>query len=44
MVLYDCDAHFMAHIWCCLWELLASQVALSSAYHPQLDRQTEHTN
>ena len=27
----------------CLWELLGSQVALSSAYHPQLDGQTKHT-
>ena len=44
VVLHDCDAHFIAHFWCCLWELLGSQVALLSAYHPQSDGQTEHTH
>ena len=34
MVLYDCDASFIAHFWCCLWELLGSWVALFLAYHP----------
>ena len=33
VVLHDCDAHFSAHFWHCLWELLGSQVALSLAYH-----------
>ena len=44
VVLHDCDARFTAHFWHCLWELLGSRVALSSAYHPQLDGQTEHTH
>ena len=44
VVLHDRDAHFTAHFWRCLWELLGSQVALSLAYHPQLDGQTEHTH
>ena len=43
VVLYDCDARFIAHFWRCLWELLGSRVALSLAYHPQSDGQTEHT-
>ena len=37
MVLHDRDAHFTARFWPCLWELLGSKVALSSAYHPQTD-------
>ena len=44
MVLYNRDAHFTANFWRCLWELLGSRVALSLAYHPQSDGQTEHTN
>ena len=44
MVLHDCDAHFTANFWRCLWELLGSQVALSLAYHPQTDGQTERTH
>ena len=44
VVLHDRDAHFTAHFWRCLWELLGSRVALSLAYHPQLDGQTEHTH
>ena len=44
MVLYVYDACFTAHFWHCLWELLGSQVALSLAYHPQSDGQTEHTH
>ena len=34
VVLHDHNAHFTANIWRCLWELLCSWVALSSAYHP----------
>ena len=44
VVLHNRDAHFTAHFWGCLWELLGSQVAISLAYHPQLDGQTEHTH
>ena len=44
VVLHDRDARFTAHFWRCLWELLGSQVALSLAYHPQSDGQTEHTH
>ena len=44
MVLHDRDAHFTAHFRRYLWELLGSQAALSLAYHPQLDGQTEHTH
>ena len=44
VVLQDRDAHFTANFWRCLWELLGSRVALSSAYHLQLDGQTEHTH
>ena len=34
VVLHDCNAHFTAHFWRYLWELLCSRVALSLAYHP----------
>ena len=44
VVLHDRDARFTAHFWRCLWELLGSRVALSSAYHPQTDGQTERTH
>ena len=44
VVLYDCDAHFTDKFWRYLWKLLGSQVALSSAYHPQLYGQTERTH
>ena len=44
VVLHDRDAHFAAHFWRCLWELLGSRVALSLAYHPQSDGQTKHTH
>ena len=44
VVLHDRDARFTAHFWRCLWELLGSRVALSLAYHPQMDGQTERTH
>ena len=44
VVLHNHDARFTAYFWCCLWELLGSLVALSSAYHSQSDGQTEHTH
>ena len=42
VVFHNRDARFTDHFWHCLWELLGSQIALSSAYHPQLDGQSEH--
>ena len=44
VVLHDRDAHFTAHFWRCLWELLGSRVALLFAYHPQPDEQTKRTH
>ena len=44
VVLHDRDTRFTANFWCCLWELLGSKVALSFAYHSQLDGQTEYTH
>ena len=44
VVLYDRDARFTANFWRCLWEWLGSRVALLSAYHPQMDGQTECTH
>ena len=38
------DAHFTAHFWRCLRELLGSRAALSLAYHPQSDGQTQCTH
>ena len=44
VVLYDRDTCFTAKFWHCLLELLGSWVVLSLVYHPQMDRQTEHTH
>ena len=44
VVLQNRDTCFTAHFCSCLWELLGSLVALSLAYHPQSDGQTECTH
>ena len=35
------DVFFTAQFWQSLWQILGTQVVLSSAYHPQTDGQTE---
>ena len=44
VVLHDHDACFTSDFWRYLWELLGSRVALSLAYHPQSDGNTECTH
>ncbi len=36
-VLSDRDSRFTAEFWRALWDILGTQVVLSSAYHPQTD-------
>jgi hypothetical protein len=43
-VISDRDPHFTAHFTCQMCELLEITQNISSTYHPQTDRQSEHTN
>ena len=43
-IISDRDTHFTGTFWRCLLELTNTKLALSTAYHPQTDGQTEHTN
>lgn len=43
-VLHDRDPRFTSSFWSELWKLLGSRVALSSAYHPESDGQTERVH
>ena len=40
----DRDARFTSQFWRALWKLLGSKLAMSTAYHPQTDGQTERAN
>ena len=44
VVLHDHDPRFTSAFWSELWQLLGSRVALSSAYHPESDGQTERVH
>ena len=37
----DCDPHFISHFWCKLISILGYEHVLFTAYHLQIDRQTE---
>ena len=41
---HDSDPHFTLNFWLALWDILKTKIFLTSAYHPQLDRQTECTH
>jgi hypothetical protein len=43
-IVSDRDTKFIGHFWRTLWNKLGTSFAFSSAYHPQIDGQTEAVN
>ena len=43
-VVSDRDSRFQSKFWLCVMELLDVDVRMSTAFHPQTDRQTERVN
>ncbi len=43
-IVSDCDPRFTAKFWQAFWRCIGTNLAMSSAYHPQTDGQTEHAN
>jgi len=43
-LLSDRDPRFTAHFWRSLWQQLGTTLAMSTAFHPQTDGQTERAN
>ncbi|GKF81851.1 reverse transcriptase domain-containing protein, partial [Tanacetum coccineum] len=42
-IISDRDSRFASHIWQSLQEALGTQLDMSTAYHPQIDGQSERT-
>jgi hypothetical protein len=40
-IVFDCNMQFLSYFWQCLWQLSYTKLDFSSAYHPQIDCQTE---
>jgi hypothetical protein len=43
-IISDRDPRFTSSFWSALWSRLGTQLAMSTAYHPQADGQTERAN
>jgi hypothetical protein len=43
-IVSDQDTNFIGHFWRTLWKKLGTNLLFSSAYHPQMDGQTEVVN
>ena len=43
-IVFDRDTRFLSHFLGSLWKMVNTQLDFSSAYHPQIDGQTEVVN
>ena len=44
IIVSDCDSKFTNNFWSMLFDLMGTKLALSMAFHPQTDSQTEQMN